>query len=246
MPQYPYVIFTLRRTGGTSLTTFLSAISSFPTLQHEPFNPDRALGAITTRFRKTKDTAELRKEIQAALATRPNIKHCIEIIPSEITRILIETCQSLEYRFIVLTRREEARRLTSLFLAKATGAWGSKMAADIYPDILSGKRTPEAVDLSEIGKRVRRDSAALGTTLTLLRNRNITYDWLVFEELYKGHDPIEGQAIRIADSLGITVATEDTRLKAFAHHKGQSSTTIESYVPNITRVKTLLAELCIT
>lgn len=244
MTEHPWLILTLRRTGGTSLTTFLSAASSFPTIEHEPFNVARTLGAITKAFRETDDTEAMTRAIRAALAHRPNIKHCIEIIPLELTRALIDICNDLGYRFIVMTRRDEARRLASLFLAVATGAWGPDAAEKIYPQIISGDLTPEPIDLKKLQHRVSTDFHSVGRTLSLLRNRNIDYPWLLFEELYFGDTPIEQQARTLATGLGIDIAADDPRLLAFAERDGQKSASIAAYVENYDEAVARLNKLC--
>ena len=46
----PFIIWTLRRTGGTNLATRLMALSQYPKLEHEPFNPDRVHGHVTRNW----------------------------------------------------------------------------------------------------------------------------------------------------------------------------------------------------
>ena len=244
MAERPWIILTLRRTGGTSLTTFLSQISDFPKIEHEPFNPDRKLGRITRAFRDTGDLAAMQAEVAAALADRPNIKHCVEIIPQEITRALIDACLERDYRFIVLTRRDEARRIGSLLLAMATGAWGPEEAATIYAEIRAGARTPDPIDLQAAINRARRDGYAVGRTLSLLRHRRIDFAWYLFEELYLGETPISEQARGIAADLGVTVAPDDRRLQAFARRDGQKSDSIAEHVPGYAAAMTRLRGLC--
>lgn len=244
MTEAPWIILTLRRTGGTSLTAFLSGISKFPSIEHEPFNVDRTLGQITRDFRENGDIPAMEKAVAEALEDRPNIKHCFEIIPIEITRALIEEAQRRGYHFMVLTRRNEARRLASLFLAISTGAWGSDHAQDIYPKIISGDLTPQAIDLSLIQKRVRIDYLSVGHTLSLLRNRGITYDWLVFEELYFGKTPIEKQAFDLATKLGIALDEDDPLFAEFSANEGQKSGSIAGYVENYDEAVKRLKTLC--
>jgi hypothetical protein len=244
MTEKPWLILTLRRTGGTSLTAFLSDISKFKTVQHEPFNADRIFGEITTRFRKDGDLVAAEAAIREKLASRPNLKHCVEIIPTDLTRILIDVCNELGYKFIVLTRRDEGRRLASLFLAVATGAWGPRAAAEIYPKIKSGDLKPEPVDLKRVENRVRTDFYSIGRTLSLLRNRQIDYPWYLFEELYFGETSIEEQAIAIAAGLGLEIDASDERLQAFAGQDGQKSSEIAPFVENYEAAVQRLEKLC--
>ncbi len=244
MNEKPWLILTLRRTGGTSLTSFLSQISTFPSIEHEPFNVDRSLGGITRAFQADEDVPAMEAAIAEALEERPNIKHCVEIIPLELTRTLIDAALERGYHFMVLTRRDEARRLASLFLAQSTGAWGPTAAAKIYPKVISGELSPTPIELKHIQNRVRTDFYSIGRSLSLLRNRQINYDWLLFEELYFGDTSIEQQAVDIAARLGIDVAPDDDRLANFSSGGGQKSGDIASYVPNYDEAVAQLKKLC--
>ncbi len=244
MSEKPWLILTLRRTGGTSLTSFLADVSQFPSIEHEPFNTDRMLGKITTDFRETRDVAAMEAAVKTALADNPNIKHCVEIIPQEITRALIDTCMDQGYGFIVLTRKDEGRRVLSLLLAISTGVWGPEMAAEIYPQIIDGTLTPKPIDLQTARNRVRADYFSIGRTLSLLRHRQINYQWLLFEELYFGETSIEDQARAIALALGIEIPADDPRLATFSKREGQKSGSIGEYVEGYEEAAGLLAELC--
>jgi hypothetical protein len=246
MTERPYLILTLRRTGGTSFMSFLSAVSAFPSVQHEPFNPDRIWGAVTRDFRKSGNAAAMQAAVAACVTGRPNIKHCIEIMPAALTRALIEACAAQGYAFLLLTRRDEASRLRSLFLAEATGAWGPLQAAKVYPRIQAGEIVPGPVPAEDVPRRVAADAAALGQVLAVLRNRQIAPDWLVFEELYAPDGRVADRARAIAAGLGITVAADDDRLQVLAESQGQGSSAIEPFVPGFDRIRALLAELCIT
>lgn len=246
MTERPYLILTLRRTGGTSFMGFLSAVSAFPVAQHEPFNPERVWGAVTQAFRKTGDAVAMRAAVEACVAQRPNIKHCVEIMPAALTRALIEACAAQGYAFFLLTRRDEASRLRSLFLAQATEAWGPSQAARRYPQIKAGEIVPKPVKTEAVERRIATDAAALGQTLVLLRNRQIAWDWLVFEELYAPDGQVAERARAIAAGLGITVAADDARLQAFAERQGQGSGEIEPFVPGFAEIRALLNDACIT
>lgn len=244
MSEKPWLILTLRRTGGTSLTAFLSAVSGFPAVEHEPFNPDRVFGSVNKAFQVDEDAEGMTRSIRLALENKPNIKHCVEIVPLELTRALIDVCNELGYRFMVLTRRDEGSRLASLFLAMATDAWGPEAARKIYPQIIAGKKTPKPIDLKSVRNRVRADYFALGRTLSLLRHRQIDYPWYLFEELYFGDVALSDQARAIARDLGVTVAKDDARLLKLSESNGQKSQKIASYVENYDAMVTLLAKMC--
>lgn len=225
--------------------TFMSAVSTFPTQSHEPFNPDRPWGKIVARYEETKNVKFLRSDIEAVLSPRPNIKHCFEIIPTIVTRELIEICFKLGYKFFLLTRSNEADRLLSLALATATGAWGPETAQKIYPRILTGEVKVPPLSVQDSVKRARLDASSLGDTLKLLRHRNIPYEWLVFEEIYQGKISTEEQAIRIVSTLGVQTLSNDPRLASFRESSGQNSRSIQPYIGNIEAVRFALKNICI-
>ena len=243
MSERPYLILTLRRTGGTSLMSFLARVSSFPPLQHEPLNADRVWGPLTKAFRKTGDAAALEAALAQRLERRPNIKHCFEFLPYRITLALIEACAARDYAIFLLTRRDEASRLRSLVVAQATGAWGTQQAAEIYPRILAGEKSLAAVDLEAVRKRAAADAAALGMVLRFLRHRRIAHDWLLFEEIYARDGGIEARACEIATRIGLAVAADDPRLEAFAERAGQGSADILPFLPNADALGALVEEL---
>lgn len=240
MTEKPYIIFTLRRTGGTSLMSFLAAISSFPKLQHEPLNQDRIWGDISKNFAATGDEAQMAADLATRLATRPNIKHCVELCHASINRALIEATAALGYQVIVLTRKDEIGRQVSLALALSTGAWGPEQAEKIYPKIKKGDEKPAPIDKAKGLRQANHDASTLGRTLVQMRNRNIQSEWLVFEELYKGALPIETHARRIAALLGINIAAGDPSLANFTQSTGQGSREIEGFVPGLPELRTLL------
>jgi hypothetical protein len=245
MSERPWLILTLRRTGGTSLTSFLSTISGFPTVEHEPFNPDRAFGHINRAFQADEDAEAMTKSIRLALKDIPNIKHCVEVVPMELTRALIDIGNELGYRLMVLTRRDEAKRLASLFLAVATESWGPKAAQKNYPLIVAGEKIPTPIDMKSVRDRVRTDFFSIGRTLSLLRNRQIDYPWYLFEELYFGDVSLNEQVRGIADDLGLTIAEDDVRLLALSESSGQKSHEIAPYVENYGAMVVLLNKMCI-
>ena len=245
MTEKPWLILTLRRTGGTSLTSFLAKVSRFRTIEHEPFNPNRRLGVITDLSRPGADPGALTRAMSDALRTQPNIKHCFEFLPIALTEALITQADRQGYGILLLTRRDEARRQLSLALAMATGAWGPEEAARIYPAIVAGEITPPAIDLAALRARVHQDYAALGQVLALLRARRIAHDWLLFEELYARPDALPSKLVAIASGLGVRVAPDDPRLQGLAGQRGQGSARIAPHVGNHAKAAELLSRLCL-
>lgn len=242
--ERPWLILTLRRTGGTSLTAFLSRASSFPTLEHEPFNPDRSLGHITRAFVGGGTREDLRENIAQALTDRPNIKHCIDVVGFKITQDLIDACVARDYAIFVLIRRDEARRLGSLVLAQATGAWGPIEARQLYPKIRTGDLRPNPIDLDKLRLRVERDRQVAIRLSGYLKARAISFRQIVFEDLYYSSVPLAEQARDIARLLGIALAPDAPDLLYLTKGEAQRSEDIAPYVPGYPEAVTLAQTLC--
>ena len=153
--SYPYIIWTMQRSGGTALADLLAGFSDHPTIQHEPFNTERRFGAITQAWSERFDRAELERGVMDALTDRPAIKHCYELVPAAINSALITVARLLDYRNIVLIREAEVDRVLSLQLAKMTGAWGKEDAKEAYQAILSGERRLGDINIAGAERHLR-------------------------------------------------------------------------------------------
>ncbi|WP_417701017.1 hypothetical protein [Pseudophaeobacter sp.] len=246
MPEpRPTLTLTLRRTGGTSLQSFLAQISPFRSVEHEPFNPDRMWGHVVKKFQDGRDLVALEADIDALLEAEVNVKHCIEVVPPEVTKTLIKCAKKRGYFFIVLTRRDSVRRLRSLFMAMSTGAWGPEQEEARYPGILSGEFKATPVNLEKVKRQYWNDQLMLGRMLSVLRYQNVSYQWLVFEEIYKGEQPVSVHAANLARQIGIDVSGEGDNLDKLNEKGKQSSHHIEDFVPNYDAMMATLKEVCI-
>lgn len=243
MQERPYLILTLRRTGGTSLMSLMGQLSSFPALQHEPLNKRRIWGEITRDFLANRDVGAMMAGLSKGLEPRPNIKHCFEMVPAEITHALIKLCEERGYRIFTLLRRDDVSRLRSLFLAMATGAWGDMQAAEIYPKILSGEHLLEPVDLKQVRHSYGHDQQRLKQMRALIARDGICVEDLVFEDLYARDGAIGVRVCQVLRSLGIDLTADDPRITAFASATGQGSAKVFDFLPNATEFSALLDEL---
>lgn len=241
--ERPFIIYTLRRTGGTSLSAFMERISNFPSVEHEPFNKDRRWSAITAAVKAGMDAQTLRGRLREILTDRPNIKHAVEVVPMAITRALLDVSIDLGYAQMVLHRRAEKDRLMSLYLAEATGAWGPQDAARLYPKLRSGAIKPVPIDLVRVAERAHMDFACMGETLMTLRGRGIDFGWLLFEEIYASPAATVQAALAIAGRMGLDLTETDERLSIFSGASGQGSSEAMSLVPQAAEVKALLDRL---
>jgi hypothetical protein len=247
MAEAPFLILTLRRTGGTATTGIVGRISRYRTIQHEPFNIDRLFGHIHAAFATHGDTTALFQSMERALERKSNIKHCIELVPYALTAELINVCSSLGYKFILLTREDEVKRQSSLALALSTSDWGPKGRRDIYTEIVSGRRTAHAIDLAAMEERVVRDNDALIFTIKFFKDRNIPYLSITFEDIFaSGTAPAAGLH-RLCLYLNIDISGEDPRLVSSFPMDAIGSQDISAFVDNYSewmeRVRKLVEHL---
>lgn len=230
MPR-PFLILTLRRSGGTALTQFLAGLPGTARTWHEPLNPDRAWGAITKRYQEDEDPVALRAALVEKAALGQNLKHCCEVVPTAVTRAIIASFVHAGHRVVILQRGREEERLKSLFLAMSTGAWGPAQAEEIYPAIREGRHAVKPVRMALLENRRKTDLAELGRAAMTVRALGQPFDWLVFEELYR--DPLQGRAAlaAVARALGHDLSDQDPGLDPFFARSGQGSGRIEDLVP---------------
>jgi hypothetical protein len=239
--RHPHLVLTLRRTGGTSMMSFLARISPFPTVQHEPFNKQRVWGHLTEAFDGKFDSAAFAEALDTTLVRQPNIKHCIDVVPLGLTRALIAACHARGYQIFVQTRRNEVGRLRSLFISQVTGVWGQEQAAEVYPAVLAGTAKLRAVAPASITAQAKRDAMLLAKTRAELVDRDIPFDEWVFEDIYSSDASLRAHASAIAAKLGVTVAPDDPRLDILNEGKGLSAKEILPLIPGLAQVEEILA-----
>ncbi len=130
----PFIIWTLRRTGGTNLGGALFTRANLGQGMHEPFNTDRPLGKITQAWKDLQDENQLARSLDEVFQQPVLIKHCVEIIPGPINLALAEKAVAKGYRHVFLYRANSLDRLMSLHFASQSGIWGKRMANQIDVD----------------------------------------------------------------------------------------------------------------
>lgn len=241
----PYVIWTMRRTGGTTLASLLSVLSEHPGVQHEPFNAERVFGHISQAFLANGDLEQLRSDLMDCLAPRPVIKHCYELTSEAFNRVFLEVTSQLGYRHIVLDRRSEVDRIVSLELAYLTGAWGGEGAKKFYPAIEAGEVVLEPINLKRaLGQmelcHTRRQQLA-EMTAAPFPAPFVVY----FEDVYT--DPKEGRALieRLLTFLGIRPEDHtdyNRRVNDALLRRGQNTVRILQAVPDFEKARMRLNE----
>jgi hypothetical protein len=105
----------------------LAGRSTYPGIQHEPFNKERALGHVTKKWSESRDRVTLEKAVDEVCASGAGIKHCVETVPWAVTETLAEAATRHGYRHLFLYRRRSVDRLLSLHFARESGFWGPNM-----------------------------------------------------------------------------------------------------------------------
>lgn len=172
----PYIIWTMRRTGGTSFMALLSDFSNCRSVEHEPFNEDRSFGYIVKRFREGEDVYP---ELLALLQKRLEIKHCYEIMPEGFNELLYRVSKACGYKHIFLYRRNEVSRLMSLGVAMATGVWGDNQS-HLYEPYLTGEQKPPLINEKGMIQRLQSDTERSEAIYAMLEN----FLPIEFEQLY--------------------------------------------------------------
>jgi len=251
----PFVIWTFRRTGGTTLTDLMMDLSEHPRIDQEPFNWDRCLGHVSRHWYDTHDAARLEADLDAVLADKPLIKHCHELHPDAFNDALFAAAHRHGYRQLVLDRRDEVGRMLSLELAQMTGAWGKHGSTKRYDRVERGEDVLPPIDIAAAlghmrlcqarrhALRARIDAYVPGGTDGTGEAAAVTV--VLFEDIYAC--PIEEGRPRVRvllQDLGLTrndPAGVRQRITHALRWQGQGSARILPFVPNLDAARDALA-----
>lgn len=205
--EQPIIIWTFRRTGGTSLATFLFQSSSYESVIHEPFNVDRIWGDIAQKIKKVeyKNYKERYEQIQGDLANyvaeKKGIKHTIDTVPPVLTKMLLAETVKQGYKHIVLIRENQFQRILSLELAKQTAVWGKKGSGEVHHAIINREKKLDSIDWSTFKSQFHADNAYMGALLQDFSRCKIPYEMVSFEQLYDKQVDQKARFQRVYDLL---------------------------------------------
>lgn len=122
-------ILTNQRTGGTSLTNYLSKF--YEKSYHEPFNKNRVFEEDFIYF---KNNNIFRDKFITDVILNNNIliKHCTEIHPPSFNLSLCELLKKNNVNIVFLRRKDESARLQSFHKAITTGFWHPNQKQSTY------------------------------------------------------------------------------------------------------------------
>jgi LPS sulfotransferase NodH/SAM-dependent methyltransferase len=232
----PFIIWTMQRTGGTSLTELLMEMSEHKSADHEPFNRDRQFGAVTIAWSCSKDEKALRRALADILAQRYLIKHTYELRDMALNLALMEEAAH-SYRHVFLYRRDELARLVSKFVAQATGTWFKDYASKVYDRIREGERKLKPLPVAQLVGAYRRARAMTEAIRAAFDDLELkTFD-VAYEEIYQGEPgPRRARLAELFEFLGFSAeAIESHRasIEAKIFGEGQNTRAIAPQIPNL-------------
>lgn len=241
----PFLIWTFRRTGGTTLTDLMMDLSEHPRVDQEPFNWDRCFGDVAKTWFETQDAARLEADLNRVLEGKPLIKHCHELHPDAFNDALMAAAERHGYRQMVLDRRDEVGRILSLELAQMTGAWGKMGSAERYARVERGEDVLPPIDIPAAIGHMRLCQERRLALRARIAASGLTVRVALFEDLYMS--PIEDGRPRMRAILQYFGLIENDpggirqRITQALRWRGQDSARILPFVPNIEDARAALA-----
>lgn len=248
--ERPILVWTMRRSGSTSLARALSLLSSFGEVQEEPFNRNRAFGHVRRGYRARRLLGVAlgggwqRRAVEAVLASHPNVKHCYELHDRSLNRALLRAAERRGYTQLRLERHADVERILSLCLARETGVWMAEQARAREDEPKDG--THPLFDrrwaLRELDRSLRA-RAALDALARGLREPLVALD---FREL-SAHDPERalaavGIAARACGIPADRIVARAAELRALVARSDHGSRFELAHVPNAELVRAALEE----
>jgi LPS sulfotransferase NodH len=240
----PFIIWTMQRTGGTSLTELLMAMSEHKSVDHEPFNwrrDPRCFAPVSRAWAETQNRRELRASLAKIFAEGCLIKHCYEFHLPSFNRNLVQAAAEFpEYRHIHLLRRDELGRLTSKFIAQANGTWFREYGSKVYNEIRAGRRRLAPLPVEQVVEQYNHAREAADQMRRMLKNNGVVFRPLFYEELFVGgREKRLGRLALLLQFLGFEGDAID-RHRPLIDEKifksGQNTASVLRFVPNLDKV----------
>jgi len=246
----PFIIWTMRRTGGTALTDLLMEMSEYETIDHEPFQFHRKLGHINRAFDRQKNgdkSPDVLRLLDEALVSKPLIKHAYEIVDADFNEMLAKYIKSTEYKHLFLIRKDEVSRVLSLFTAYQSGVWGKHGSESTYEMIRSGQKKLEPFDLDAMKIEEERSMKQTRRIRAILDRESIEYMDIYFEDFYTGEEESRRENLyALLDYLEFdeeTIRKHEEMIWHILFNRDQKSRSIMEYVPNYTEAKEMLEKM---
>lgn len=239
----PFFIWTMRRTGGTTLTDLLMKLSEYPKIQHEPFNQDRIFGWVSTAWYEHRDVERTRRDLNEVLKDNPLIKHCFEIHGPKFNKLLLEVLRERGCRQMLLLRDDEVSRIMSLQLAQATGVWGKMGSEKGYARFCDDGAPELFFDLEDAREQLDSSIANWAWLKQQMEGLGIEPYRLRFEDLYDDVQAGMETVRKVLQHLDFPpeIYTENIeQIENILRFKGQNSAAKFSLVQNADAVRNAL------
>ncbi len=246
----PFFIWTMRRTGGTSLTNLLMQMSEYKEVEHEPFNRDRVFANIAADHKEqfaNKDTVMVKQTLRELFADKPLIKHCYEIADINFNKVLVTSLKDTEYKHIFLSRRDEVSRMLSLCLAYQTNVWGKHGSEKMYEMIKSGKRLLEPFNMDHVKEEAMIAIQKTRRVQELLTQNSMLCKVVYFEDFFVGerHKRLHNlnKLFSYLEFDTSVIQRDRDQIEQALFSRSQKSNRIIKYVPNHKEVKAMLENI---
>jgi len=220
--ERPFIIWTLKRSGGTNLAKFLFENSAFPSLEHEALNEDRERGFITEQWRESGCVDTLKRQLHDEFSKSVNIKHCVETVPEPVTQALAEVSCELGYAHLFLIRSNAQDRLLSLQFAEAFNIWGAEGLRKNDVAWISNRLRETDLPIDELIRHEIQCREKLSSAFNILKHAGVQSAVAVFEDLF--YTPDRNVAIsvidRFCDHLGLMPGATGAIEQLFAGDQG--------------------------
>ena len=219
MSPRPWLIVTKQRSGGTSLTKFLAAISPNVTAEHEPFNTGRVYDHVIPLLEQ-QSREDMNEALSTILDKGENIKHCYCQTPLELTQDLITQARARNYHIIRIERLDEKARQRSRMIAQTSEMWGR--ADDVrfkrrFKRFKSGELKVKNIPVQQLRTLVHDHIARTEQVSEMLAADDFIN--LTFEGFYTSDTPTQAQATSLARDLGLLNNVSDNNLMLLEKEK---------------------------
>jgi hypothetical protein len=249
--SYPFFIWTVQRTGGTSLAELLMKMSEHKSAEHEPFNwqvhKPRQFAAVARNWVETKDLPTLQSGLKAIFDQQYLIKHCLELHGTPLNVRILQAAAKTNYRHILLMRRDELLRVASKYIAEANGTWFRDYAAQVYAGITAGERQLQPLPIDEVVANYVHVRQATGRIREVLGQLGGAWQEIWYEDIYTGEREARlnhlDALFRFLDFSPETIAAHQADIEEKVFASGQNTGDILRFVPNLDAVRTALAKV---
>lgn len=232
-----FVIWTVQRTGSTSLANILTLLSG-EVVHHEPFNSDRFLAYDGEQDKLAERLAELEEK-------KLNFKHCWNVHPNWCNDAILKFVLENNYSIILLHRQNMLKVQLSKELAKQTGIWGKK-----EKDAVNASKEYELqpIDIEFIKQKLNSYKNDVAKYQKRFSNGEFKFIEITFEDIFGDDKSFEDRLDKVAEICHFldieTSALNADNEKLYQQLVNNKQNTAQDYagIPNIEAIKAEFSE----